>query len=68
MVSTNLDVANASGTLESAARAAGFHRFELAATLPGVKLYPRRGYSEIARIEERLANGEAVPVVRMIKE
>lgn len=52
---------------EHAARAAGFSRFELAATLTGVFLYERRGYKEIDRVGVRLANGEIVPVVRMIK-
>ena len=53
---------------ESAARAAGFRRFELGATLTGVHLYRCRGYREVDRIEVLLANGEAVPVVRMVKD
>jgi GNAT superfamily N-acetyltransferase len=53
---------------ENAARAAGFWRFEMGATLTGVHLYERRGYKEVDRIAVRLANGETVPVVRMVKE
>jgi len=52
---------------EQAARAAGFRRFEMGATLTGVRLYERRGYTEVDRIEVPLANGETVPVVRMLK-
>jgi GNAT superfamily N-acetyltransferase len=53
---------------EEAARAAGFRRFELGATLVGVLLYERRGYKEVDRVEVPLANGETAPVVRMVKE
>ena len=53
---------------EHAARAAGFVRFEMGATLTGVPLYARCGYREIERVEVLLANGETVPVVRMTKE
>ena len=53
---------------ENAARAAGFRRFEMGATLTGVHLYERRGYKEVDRIMVLLANGETVPVVRMVKE
>ena len=53
---------------EQAARGAAFRRFELGATLTGVHLYRSRGYREVDRIELRLANGELVPVVRMVKE
>lgn len=53
---------------ERAARAAGFRRFEMGATLTGVFLYERRGYKEVDRIEVLLANGETVSVVRMVKE
>jgi GNAT superfamily N-acetyltransferase len=52
---------------ESAARVKGFKRFELGATLTGVYLYERRGYKEVARNRVLLANGETVPVVRMVK-
>jgi GNAT superfamily N-acetyltransferase len=53
---------------ENAARAAGFCRFEMGATLTGAHLYARRGYKEVDRIEVRLANGQTVPVVRMRKD
>lgn len=52
---------------ESAARAAGFSRFEMGATLTGVPLYLARGYQVQERIEVPLRNGEALPVVRMTK-
>ncbi|HEY1679964.1 MAG TPA: GNAT family N-acetyltransferase [Candidatus Sulfotelmatobacter sp.] len=54
-------------TVEEAARAAGFRRFELGSTLTGVPLYRLRGYVETDRIVVPLANGESVPVVRMVK-
>jgi GNAT superfamily N-acetyltransferase len=53
---------------EDAARAAGFRRFEMGATLTGVRLYERRGYKEVDRISVLLANGETATVVRMVKE
>ena len=52
---------------ESAARAAGFSRFEMGATLTGVPLYLARGYHVIERIEVPLHNGAALPIVRMAK-
>ena len=52
---------------ESAARAAGFSRFELGATLTGVPLYLARGYHILDRIEVPLHNGYTVPVFRMAK-
>lgn len=52
---------------ERAARAAGFSRMELAATLPGVPLYAARGYHVIDRIDARLHGGVALPIVRMGK-
>src|SRR5277367_2746561 len=36
---------------EGAARAAGFRRFEMGATLTGVKLFGARGHREVERIE-----------------
>lgn len=53
---------------ENAARAAGFSRFEMGATLTGVPLYKARGYAEIERLEVPLLNGEALPIVRMSKQ
>jgi GNAT superfamily N-acetyltransferase len=52
---------------ESAARTAGFSRFEMGATLTGVPLYLARGYRILERIEVPLCNGAALPVVRMTK-
>jgi RimJ/RimL family protein N-acetyltransferase len=53
---------------EGAARAAGFHSFEMGATLTGVKLFGARGYSEIDRIEAPIGEGLTLPVVRMRKK
>jgi GNAT superfamily N-acetyltransferase len=52
---------------EDAARAEGFTRFEMGATLTGVPLYLRWGYRELERIELPLSNGESLPIVRMAK-
>ena len=52
---------------ESAARAAGFSRFEMGATLTGVPLYLARGYQVRERIEVPLPNGHTLPVLRMDK-
>lgn len=54
-------------TVEEAATAAGFSRFEMGSTLTGVPLYRLKGYVEVERIAVPLANGEALPVVRMVK-
>jgi GNAT superfamily N-acetyltransferase len=54
--------------VEGAARAAGFRRFEMGSTLTGVPLYRLKGYVEVERIAVPLANGEALPVVKMAKE
>lgn len=53
--------------VEQAARAAGFRRFEMGSTLTGVPLYQLKGYIETERIAVPLPNGEALPVVRMVK-
>ena len=55
-------------TVEGAARAAGFSRFEMGSTLTGVPLYRSKGYVEVERITVPLWNGEALPVVKMRKE
>jgi len=47
------------------ARAAGFHRLELMATLPGEPLYRALGFSADERIELALPDGVRVPLVRM---
>jgi GNAT superfamily N-acetyltransferase len=54
-------------TVEDAARAAGFRHFEMGSTLTGVPLYKLKGYVEVERINVPLSNGEAVPVVKMVK-
>jgi GNAT superfamily N-acetyltransferase len=52
---------------EAAARAEGFTRLEMGATLTGIPLYRRHGYVEQEREELPLANGETLPIVRMTK-
>jgi N-acetylglutamate synthase-like GNAT family acetyltransferase len=52
---------------EKAAREAGFGRFEMGATLTGVRLFSARGYSVIERIEVPLVNGATYAVTRMEK-
>ncbi len=52
---------------EEAAFAEGFRRFEMGATLTGVKLFGARGYVEMERIELDIGGGESLPVVRMEK-
>ncbi len=47
------------------ARAAGFARVELMATLPGVPLYTAYGFEEIARESATLPDGVELPLVRM---
>ena len=54
-------------TVESAAREAGFARYEMGSTLTGVPLYRLKGYVEVERIGVPLWNGEALPVVKMVK-
>ncbi|HTR02118.1 MAG TPA: GNAT family N-acetyltransferase [Thermoanaerobaculia bacterium] len=51
-----------------AARAAGFRRLELAATLPGVPLYAARGFVERERIDVPMPDGRRLPIVRMERE
>lgn len=50
---------------ESCARAAGFGRAELMATLPGVPFYRAAGYDPMEQVSHRLPGGEAVALVRM---
>jgi GNAT superfamily N-acetyltransferase len=52
---------------ESAARAAGFSRFEMGATLTGVKLFGVKGYVPLKRMDVPLDNGEILPIVQMEK-
>ena len=53
---------------EAAARSAGFTRFEMGATLTGVKLFQARGYVAIEHLEIPVGNGVALPIVRMEKQ
>jgi len=55
-------------TVEEAAREAGFTRYEMGSTLTGVPLYRLKGYMEVQRIGVPLWNGEALPVVKMVKD
>ena len=50
---------------ESAARAAGFRRIELMATLPGVPFYASRGYVASMRTRDALPDGTTLELVRM---
>jgi GNAT superfamily N-acetyltransferase len=52
---------------ENAARAAGFTRFEMGATLTGVKLFGAKGYAPVKRMDVPLDNGEVLPIVQMEK-
>ncbi len=53
---------------EDAARAAGFTRLEMGATLSGVAFYKAKGYVEVENQTVPLANGETLPIVKMTKE
>jgi GNAT superfamily N-acetyltransferase len=55
-------------TCENAAKSAGFQRFEMGATLTGVKLFSARGYVAQENLQVPLPNGELLPVVRMSKQ
>ena len=54
--------------VETAARAAGFKRYEMGSTLTGVPLYRLKDYREVERIAVPLGNGEALEVVKMVKD
>ena len=53
---------------ESAARAAGFTRFEMGATLTGAKLFQQRGYVAVERLEVPLEGDITLPIIHMVKE
>jgi GNAT superfamily N-acetyltransferase len=53
---------------EAAARAAGFTRFEMGATLTGMKLFQQRGYVALERLEVPLEGDITLAVVHMVKE
>jgi GNAT superfamily N-acetyltransferase len=52
---------------EDAARAAGFTRYEMGATLTGAKLFGIKGYVAVKPISIPLVNGESLPVMHMEK-
>ena len=52
---------------EDAARAAGFCRYEMGATLTGAKLFGAKGYLPVKSISIPLVNGETLPVIHMEK-
>jgi hypothetical protein len=53
---------------ESAARAAGFKRLEMGATLTGVPFYRVKGYVAQESLEVALKEGLTLPIVRMTKD
>jgi GNAT superfamily N-acetyltransferase len=53
---------------EDAARAAGFTRLEMGATLSGVPFYKAKGYVEAENQAVPLSNGEILPIVKMTKQ
>jgi N-acetylglutamate synthase-like GNAT family acetyltransferase len=52
---------------ENAARAAGFTRFEMGATLTGEKFFRQRGYVAQEQIDLQLENGIIFPIIHMVK-
>jgi GNAT superfamily N-acetyltransferase len=52
---------------EAEARARGFRRFEMMATLPGAKLYTRYGYSGTERIQYEVRPGVMIDFIPMSK-
>lgn len=52
---------------EEAARAAGFRRAELMATLSGARLYRKAGYVVAEEVESAAVDGITVPLLRMEK-
>lgn len=55
-------------TCEAAAAAAGFRRFQLGATLPGVPLYERLGFHALRRLDTPMRNGLTLGIVHMERE
>ncbi len=53
---------------EAAAKAAGFTRLEMGATLTGVPFYRARGYTDLEHLTVPLGNAESLPIVRMAKD
>jgi len=55
-------------TCEEAARAAGFRRMEMGATLSGVAFYKAKGYAEVENQSAPVGNGESLAIIKMAKE
>ena len=55
-------------TCEAAARAAGFTRLEMGATLTGVPFYEAKGYVAVEHLAVTLGDGGSLPIVRMAKQ
>ncbi|HTC45975.1 MAG TPA: GNAT family N-acetyltransferase [Candidatus Aquilonibacter sp.] len=53
---------------ENAARAAGFTRAEMGATLTGVPFYKAKGYEPVEDQAAPLSNGQTLPIVKMTKK
>lgn len=56
------------GHCEGEARAAGFRRTELMATMPGVPFYRAAGYAALEEVAFRMPDGTIVDFVRMGRE
>ena len=52
---------------EAGAREAGFKKYEMGATLTGVKLFEARGYIPMRKIEISIGEGLTLPIVHMEK-
>ncbi len=52
---------------EDAARADGFNRMELVATMPGEPLYAAMGYEVTRRFDQPVADGTLIPLAHMKK-
>jgi len=52
---------------ESAAKARGFHRLEMGATLTGIPFYKAKGYEELEHADVSLGADVSLPIVRMAK-
>ena len=50
---------------DAAARARGFQRFELMATLPGVPLYRALGFMDLEHVDVPMPDGLVLPCLRM---
>lgn len=53
---------------EAAAKAAGFRRLEMGATLSGVPFYAVKGYAALESVNVPLGDGESLPIIRMGKD